>query len=135
MNLNKEIINYLIFGVLTTLVNIITFWVLDDIFAIDYRLATTIAWFFSVVFAYVTNKLYVFNSKDTNIQAVVKEFVSFIYFRFLSLILDIVIMVVCIELILINNLIAKIIANVLVVLFNYFASKFIIFKKVNEETK
>ncbi|WP_034773123.1 GtrA family protein [Caldibacillus thermoamylovorans] len=126
-------ISYLIFGVLTTLVNIVTFWLFDDILEMDYKLATTIAWIVSVLFAFITNKLYVFNSKDMQIQAVLKELASFMFFRFLSYLLDLAPMIVCVELLKIDNLLAKILANVLVVIFNYFASKFVIFKKAKEE--
>ncbi|WP_396234376.1 GtrA family protein [Caldifermentibacillus hisashii] len=133
MKLNKEIVSYLIFGVLTTLVNIVTFWLFDDILEMDYKLATTIAWIVSVLFAFITNKLYVFNSKDMQIQAVLKELATFMFFRFISYLLDLATMIVCVELLKIDNLLAKILANVLVVIFNYFASKFVIFKKAKEE--
>ncbi|KIO60825.1 hypothetical protein B4064_3480 [Caldibacillus thermoamylovorans] len=55
------------------------------------------------------------------------------FFRFLSYLLDLATMIVCVELLKIDNLLAKILANVLVVIFNYFASKFVIFKKAKEE--
>ena len=67
MKLNKEVISYLVFGVLTTLTNIVSYAILSKLFGMDYKLATTIAWVISVLFAFITNKLYVFNSKETNI--------------------------------------------------------------------
>ncbi|WP_394238015.1 GtrA family protein [Niallia oryzisoli] len=128
MNKRKEIINYLIFGVLTTAVNIISFWIQDHYFDMDYRVATTTAWVLSVLFAFVTNKLYVFNSKQSDFHSVIKEFMSFLFFRLLSYLLDLFTMIILVEIFLADSLFAKIIANVLVVIFNYFASKFIIFK-------
>ena len=93
MKLKREIVSYLVFGVLTTLTNIVSYMILAKVFAMDYKLATTIAWIISVLFAFITNKLYVFNSKDTNIWLVIKEFLSFLFFRLLSYIMDIGIMI------------------------------------------
>lgn len=129
MKLNKEVINYLIFGVLTTLVNIITFWLFEDLLAFDYKLATTIAWVTSVIFAFITNKLFVFESKSTSVLVLLKELASFLFFRILSYFLDIFSMILFIEYLYFNSIIAKILANILVVIFNYIASKLIIFKK------
>jgi len=128
MNKRNELINYLIFGVLTTAVNIISFWVLNRLIGTDYRMATSIAWVLSVLFAFVTNKLYVFNSKKSNFSSVMREFMSFLFFRLLSYLLDLFTMILLVEIFLADSLLAKIIANVFVVIFNYFASKFIIFK-------
>lgn len=129
MIVSKEIINYLVFGILTTLVNIITFWFCEDILSFDYKLATTIAWIISVIFAFITNKLYVFNSKDTTPFLLLKELASFLFFRLLSYFLDIFSMILLIEYLNINSIVAKVIANIFVVVFNYFASKLIIFNK------
>lgn len=128
MKNKKEIVSYLIFGILTTLVNIVTFWLLNKIIGMDYRVATTIAWIISVIFAFITNKLYVFNSKTTGIYSLFKELFSFLFFRLLSYFLDLSLMIILIEFIKADSLIAKITANVFVVIFNYFASKFVIFK-------
>jgi putative flippase GtrA len=126
MKNKKEIVNYLIFGVLTTAVNIISFWLLNNI--MDYRVATSIAWVISVIFAFITNKLYVFNSKSTGIYSFFKEFTSFLFFRSLSYIIDLSLMIILIEFLKVDSLITKIISNIFVVIFNYFASKFAIFK-------
>ncbi|KAA9014537.1 GtrA family protein [Niallia endozanthoxylica] len=132
MNKRNEIINYLIFGVLTTAVNIISFWVINRLIEMDYRMATSIAWVLSVLFAFVTNKLYVFNSKKSNFSSVMREFMSFLFFRLLSYLLDLFTMILLVEIFLVDSLLAKIVANVFVVIFNYFASKFIIFKPSKE---
>jgi putative flippase GtrA len=133
MKNKKEIVSYLIFGILTTLVNIVSFWLMNDINGMDYRVATTIAWIISVIFAFITNKLYVFNSRSTGIYSLFKELVSFLFFRLLSYFLDLSLMIILIEFIKVDSLIAKIIANVFVVIFNYFASKFVIFKPSNKQ--
>ena len=129
MERKKEVIGYLFFGVLTTLTNIVSYVVLSKLFEVDYKLATTIAWGISVLFAFITNKLYVFNSKETNIVLIAKEFTSFTFFRLLSYLMDLGMMVLMIEWLKTDDLIAKIVANFFVVFFNYFASKYVIFKK------
>ena len=121
----QELINYLIFGVLTTLVNIVTFYLLTMI-SVDWQISNMIAWITSVLFAYITNKLFVFESKNNNI---VKELVSFISFRLLSLGIDMICMYLFIDILSIPSLISKIIVNVIVVILNYVFSKLFIFKE------
>ena len=131
MKNKREMINYLLFGVLTTAVNIVSFWLLDSGLELDYKLSTAISWIVSVIFAFVTNKLYVFNSKSIDTRSVFKELLSFVFFRWLSLIIDLLTMIVLVEFLKLDSLFAKIIANVFVVIFNYFASKYVVFKKSN----
>jgi len=128
MKNKNELFNYLLFGVLTTIVNIASFAVFDKGLGLDYKVATTIAWVLSVIFAFVTNKLYVFYSKSIGGKSVFREFISFLFFRGLSYVLDIASMIILIDFVKIDSLLAKIAANVMVVVFNYFASKYIIFK-------
>lgn len=133
MNNRKEIISYLIFGVLTTVVNIATFAIVYDIMRLDYKIATTIAWIISVLFAFITNKHFVYNSKSINAKIVIREFVSFIIFRILSYVIDLVMMIIMIDGYNMNSIYAKVIANIFVVVINYFASKFFIFRYNNED--
>jgi len=125
----REFILYLLFGVLTTLVNILSYALLAKGLALDYKPATAMAWALSVLFAYVTNKRYVFQSPATALPAVLKELGSFVVFRLASLGLDMITMVISIEILRLHDLVAKIIANSLVIAFNYLASKFVIFRK------
>lgn len=125
----NELILYLLFGGLTTLVNIATYFLAADIAGIDYKLATTISWLAAVLFAYVTNKIYVFKSKGFH----VKELLTFIVSRLLSYLLDIGTMVLLIEVARMDDLLAKIAANALVVIFNYVASKYFIFVNRSDE--
>jgi putative flippase GtrA len=128
MNNKKEAISYLFFGVLTTVINIVCYAVLTKIMNMDYKLATTISWILAVIFAFITNKLYVFKSNKLNLSAVFKEFTIFTFFRLLSFFLDIFTMIFCVEYLKINDFIAKIVANIIVIVFNYFASKYVVFK-------
>jgi putative flippase GtrA len=127
--INKSTISYLVFGVLTTAVNIVVYTFLVTFFNMDYKLATTIAWILSVLFAFITNKLYVFNSKDLSISLMMKEFANFVFFRLMSLVIDIIIMVIIIDVLKGNDILAKFIANGVVIVMNYFTSKYVTFKK------
>jgi len=126
--LNKETISYLIFGILTTAVNIISYR-LCTLSGIDYKTATVIAWCLSVAFAYITNKLFVFESKSFKFDILIKEILAFVACRIFSGICDLAFMVFAVEIIGINDFISKIITNVFVVVINYIASKLFIFRK------
>lgn len=122
----QSVIAYLFFGGLTTLINIGVFTLLEPV--MNYQIANVIAWFLSVLFAYITNKIWVFSSKTHGVAALLKEMGSFFFFRGLSLIMDIVIMWIGISVLHANPLLTKIIDNVVVVVANYFFSKLWIFK-------
>lgn len=96
--------------------------------SLNYQLANIIAWFLSVLFAYITNKLWVFSSKTNTRTALAREIASFFLFRGLSLLLDILIMWIGISLLNYNPLIVKIIDNIIIVAANYVFSKLFIFK-------
>ncbi len=124
---NREVISYLIFGVLTTLVNYLCYYLAKDFFSLDYRLSNFIAWFFSVLFAFITNKHLVFlsESKGTDL---LKEAGKFYFYRILSLVIDMGAMIVLISGLHLNDFLAKTITQVLVIVLNYVFSKWFIFK-------
>ena len=142
----KEIITYVLFGVLSTIVNFGAFYIFNLILGSSFYLATNIiAWFFAVAFAYVTNKLWVFESKSWAAKVVVKEVLGFAAARLFSLGVEEVGLIIFVELLnfksisfsvfgfdLTGTLIAKVILAVIVVILNYFFSKFVIFKKKNK---
>ncbi|GAX08758.1 MAG TPA: GtrA family protein [Lactobacillus sp.] len=123
----ESVISYLFFGGLTTLINIGVFDWLNH--SMNYQIANVLAWLASVIFAFITNKLWVFNSKSMAWKTFLWETATFFFFRLLSLAVDQLIMYVGISLLSGNPLIVKIIDNVIVVILNYFFSKWIIFKK------
>lgn len=125
----REIISYLIFGVLTTLVNFVFYWLFTDIIGIYYITSNVIAWIFAVIFAYITNKLFVFESKSWDIKLVIKEVIAFGAARVLSLLFETGFLALTVEILGVPKLIAKVIAAVFVVIINYVASKLFIFKK------
>ncbi len=135
--LNRETINYLIFGVLTTIVNYVVYVAImylsgmseaDDGYQMLINIAVLISWVFAVAFAYITNKLYVFESKSFEFKIVVKECIAFVAARLFSLGCEVVWMNIVVSLGM-NDKIAKILANVFIIIMNYFFSKFFIFKE------
>jgi putative flippase GtrA len=125
-NEHKEVPNYIIFGVLTTAVNWIVFQIFNAGLGMNWSIANVIAWIFSVLFAYVTNRKYVFNSESSHI---LREFALFVQFRLLSLLLEMFFMYILIELLSVMPFIAKVLTAVIVVTANYFFSKAVIFKE------
>lgn len=126
---NKRIILYLIFGGITTLINIGVFWLCERILGLSLTPSNIIAWVTAVIFAFVTNKIYVFESKNKDTKLVLKELGTFIFYRLISGGIDMGIMLVGVDLIHIDSIIVKIVSNVVVVILNYIASKYIIFRK------
>lgn len=124
----KEQITYLIFGVLTTLVNFIIYFSLCAI-NIPYTISNIIAIFVSILFAYITNKIWVFKSKSANFSEILTEFFKFFSLRFVSSVIDIILLIILIDFINLTDLIAKTLTAVLVIILNYLFSKLIIFKK------
>lgn len=125
----KEIVNYLIFGVLTTAVNFIVYLLMTKVINVNEVLSNAIAWIVSVIFAYITNKIYVFESKTTTIKEIVKEFGSFVACRLFSGILDIGSFYLFVTIFGWNDIFSKVIISILVVILNYVFSKIFIFKK------
>lgn len=125
---NREFIMYVICGVATTLVNQITFMVLNY-FHVDYRIAAGAAWVLAVLFAYIVNKLFVFESKTWKKSVVFHEFSTFIACRAISFIFDLGFIIFAVECFAMNENWAKLASNIFVVIANYFASKLIIFRK------
>lgn len=125
----QSLISYAVFGVLTTLVNIVTYSICYGQLGISNTISNVIAWILSVAFAYVTNKLWVFDSKSWAWNVLKREVVAFVSCRLATGILDIVIMFICVDLMGWPAMLMKVISNVLVIVLNYVFSKLIIFKK------
>lgn len=139
----KELISYLIFGVLTTLVSIVTYEIANIILGADlYLISNIISWVIAVSFAYVTNKLWVFESKSWQFSVIKTEIAAFVIARLFSLGLEEAGLYLLIDIVnlkevswaifgftLTGALLSKLIMQVIVVIANYVFSKFIIFKK------
>lgn len=120
----REIILYLIFGLLTTLISIISFAICNKILNISWSFSNVVSWILSVSFAYVTNRIFVFKSKKKNI---LKEMISFFGFRVLSLIIDMICMFILINILSVDSVVSKVIVQIIVVLLNYLFSKIFVF--------
>lgn len=129
---NKQIILYLFFGVCTTAINTIMYWLLYDLLSLNNIISTVLAWLAAVIFAFTTNKVFVFKSKRTNTQERINEVASFFGCRLLTGILDVVIMAFAVDMLQWDGLLWKLISNIIVTIINYIASKFWIFKKPND---
>ena len=128
----QEYISYLVFGALTTLVNLVIFYALDRI--MNYLVANVIAWIGAVIFAYVVNKLFVFESDRRDPKGLLFEISTFFAARLLSLGLEEGILFVFVTQLGFSARIVKLIAQILVIIFNYVASKLVIFRKKAEDS-
>ena len=126
MRIEKELIMYIIFGILTTVVNFVVYFFFARFLNVNYLISNILAWFFSVLFAYVTNRIWVFESNDPNI---LKEMSLFFGGRIFSGVVDTALMYLLIDVLAVGDLISKIIIQVIVVILNYVFSKIIVFKK------
>ena len=125
----KEQILYLFFGGCTTVVNILVFALCSDILHMELLVSNFMAWVLAVFFAYITNKIWVFESKTETLNELVKEIGSFVFARVVTLLIDMLIMYVGVEILFINKMIIKVLANIVVIVANYVFSKLFIFKK------
>ena len=131
----QEIINYLIVGVLTTVVSIVTYFIFSLILDIEnnilFILANVLSWICAVVFAYITNKKFVFNTTTSSKKEELKVFSMFVSSRITTLLIELAFMFITVKVILINDKIAKVIAQFIVIVLNYILSKLFVFKKKN----
>jgi len=139
----KELIIYVIFGGLTTVVNLVVFTLFGMLLGDErYLITNAIAWFAAVVFAYITNKIWVFESKSWSGKVLLKEIPSFFAARVFSFVLEEAGLFLFVDILSFNEisikilsfeiggeLIAKVILAVVVVVVNYVLSKLVIFKK------
>ena len=125
----KEVINYLIFGGLSTVVNFASYYISARIIGIEEVASSAISWFCAVLFAYITNKLFVFESKTENAKSTLIEMIKFFLARIVSGILcDVGTFALMVKVFNINDIISKVVTQVMVIIVNYIFSKLIIFK-------
>lgn len=125
----KGLVNYAVFGVLTTLVNIASFWVFSNPLGLGTIPANTLAWIVSCTFAYVTNKIWVFESKEKSARGIFYEVIKFFASRLATLAVESVMMWFLVDVMNYNEMIIKVIANVVVIILNYVLSRLVVFKK------
>ncbi len=122
---NKEIINYVIVGILTTIVSIGSYY-LFRFLTKNYIVLSIVSWILSVTFAYFTNKAFVFESKEKNI---IREISKFVVSRLFTLGLEVVLMILLVSIMKVNDMVAKIILQFVILVTNYLLSKLFVFKK------
>ncbi|WP_080146770.1 GtrA family protein [Marinilactibacillus piezotolerans] len=125
----QEVIDYLFFGVLATIVNIGVFYVFDTLLDTPYLFANAISIIAAILFAFVTNKKYVFKSTSTSTKEAFREFYLFVGFRLVSGLFDMLSMFILVDFLTIDTNISKIITQFIVVVVNYAFSKLFIFKQ------
>lgn len=128
----REVIFYAIFGILTTIVNLLTYTVLASFFHVEENLASNIGIIVAVLFAYFTNRKLVFNSTASTFSEKLKEFGKFILGRAFTMVIEsagFFLLFSVIHITYLNGLISKIIISIVVIILNFFISKFFAFKK------
>ena len=133
----EELINYLIIGILTTIVSLATYYlltltILDANNKVYLQIANIISWIACVTFAYFTNRKYVFKVKN---KSNIKEVINFYLSRISTLLIDMIIMYIFVSILKYDNRIVKLIAQVVIIILNYTLSKFIVFKSSKEVEK
>ncbi len=124
----KEAILYIVFGLLTTLVNLLIYQV-GLLAQLDYAYANTIAFVISIIFAYVTNKIIVFKSKQEALTGLLVEFMKFIASRLGTFFLEMLGLWILIDIIGLDEVMPKYLMTAVVIVLNYFLSKWLVFKK------
>lgn len=124
----KEVISYLMFGVLTTVISIAAFHICYEITGLSSLISNIISWVISVSFAYVTNRLFVFSERAKGLEAVTHEAVRFFSSRTGTLIIETVMIVISVDVLGFDGTVMKVISNVIVVILNYVFSKLFVFR-------
>ena len=123
---NKEVRNYLVAGVLTTIISVGSFTLFSRIIGIHYIPANILSWIVAILFAYCAYRWFVFHSKEKN---KVKEFANFVVARILTLLLDTGLMILLVGLFRLDDVLSKLFVQFIIIVANYLMSKFFVFKK------
>lgn len=127
----RDVILYLFFGVCTTGVNVAVYWFVAHPLSMEVMPSTIVAWFAAVLFAYFTNRRWVFHSTAITEGERFREILSFFGCRLATGVVDWACMYLFVDVLLWNDVFVKFAANVLVIILNYIASKLLIFRKRN----
>lgn len=127
----EEVIKYLFIGGCTTIVSLVSYFIFANVVEMHYQAANVLSWVLAVVFAYVTNKTFVFRSKYAGVKRTLLEMGSFVSFRLASLAVEIISMYFFVQIWKIDDNIVKLMNQVIVTVLNYIFSKFFIFRTKN----
>lgn len=125
---NKEMLLYLFFGFLSFVVNVILYGLFYEIFHINELIANIFSWIITVVFAFFTNRIWVFESSTDSFKAFMKQMIAFYQGRLVTLVIEEIILFVFITVLAMNSIVVKIAAQVIVIVLNYVFSKLFVFK-------
>ena len=126
---NTEMIAYLFAGVATTVVNYVAYFLATRVAGLGVMGGTWVAWVIAVAFGYVVNKAFVFNTHCANALALLREAVGFFAMRLVSLGMETLLMYLTVTVLGLNDLVMKLIVNIVVIILNYVFSKLVIFRK------
>ena len=126
---HKDVILYLVFGVLTTVVNYIVYFPVHNLLKFSAAVSNVIAWIIAVIFAFFTNKPFVFKSNDWSKEVMIPEALKFVGCRISSGIIETLILLLFVDILSVNGNSMKIVTSVVVVILNYFGSKLLVFRK------
>lgn len=129
--LTREFILYVVFGLLTTAISVLSYQLFESRLGMHYALANILSWVLAVTFAYVTNKFFVFQAHNDKKSSLFLEMILFYAARLFSLAIEEGGLFLLIDLVHMDGLWAKLILQVVVVILNYVLSKLIIFRKKN----
>lgn len=130
----RELIVYVFFGGLTTLVSWGSYFLLTKLFSVDYQISQWISWAAAVAFAFIVNKLFVFNDRDMTGRGLFRQIWQFVSMRIASGVLEWLLLLLMVELLHIGDGISKIIVSIVTVIINYVASKLIIFRRKGQNS-
>ena len=126
--LTRELVAYIIFGVATTAVGVGSFALFVSM-GFGVALANTFSYVLAILFAYVTNKIWVFQARDYAVKTVAKEFFKFVSSRLLIFAIETVLLVILVDFLHYDAVLMKLFTNVIVIVLNYVASKVIVFRE------
>ena len=124
----REMIVYVCFGILTTIIGFGSY-ALFIYLGFNVAASNTLSHILAILFAYVTNKIWVFKVRDYSVRKIVPEFLKFVSSRLLAYIIDTALLVLLVDVLLYDPLLSKAGTSVVVVILNYIMSKIIVFRK------
>ncbi|MBR0598458.1 GtrA family protein [Sinanaerobacter chloroacetimidivorans] len=127
--IENQLIRYIFFGVCTTAVNVVLFYLLREVLVLPLFLSNFISISIAILFAFVVNKVMVFESKSKSSKHISKEFFLFLSMRLISMAVEIFGVWFAVEVLLFSDIYGKLMMQVIVIVFNFIFSKYIVFKK------
>ncbi len=125
----KDVIPYLFFGICMTLVNVVVYWCCAHLLSLGTMISTIIAWIMAVLFAYITNRKWVFKSFANTKLEIARELISFFGCRIATGLVDGLCMLAFVEILKLDDVVIKVLSNILVIVLNYVASKWLIIRR------